>query len=198
MSKGQNQLLQAAMRNRRRAQEERAQREAMDTQLKFIDDSTSTKTEDTEPTPARVEDDAPLAGPIAGPITTKADQHPSLSHKDDHTKTVQRKNETMDSADNASMAGPLTSAPKNHFQIPTKFKGNLMNHPNIASVFQEYFGKVQVGEDRIIVSVAKREIADFNTEQQLDFIKRIIDKQPDFLGEVHRGSREGRFRIIAK
>ncbi len=170
-SKGQNQLLQAALKARKQAAEDRVRH------LPANPESLEEKQPTAQPIVVE-KDDAPIAEPITEPIQTivKPDK---------------------DLADTAAVAVATPQKVRKHVeQVSKKFEGNLVDHPSIKETLQEHFGKVQVGEERIIVGTAKGHLVKESAESVMEFIEELFLKA-DLQVDVYR-SRTDRYRIITK
>lgn len=186
MSKGQTDLLRAALRSRQQAAAEHQRNVQRAEQLRDerLEEARG-DVEDTEPVEQREE---VVEDFIAGPITSPADIRPQRSFD------LQIRELAEVEEDEIPMASPLTDAPQ---VVPQekKFQGNLLEHPSIRDTLLEHFGKVQCGEDRVVVYGALSHLADKSNDELIDFIRNIIIDQ-DFDAQVLAGNREGRFRIV--
>ena len=130
--------------------------------------------------------------PGASLITSKADQTPvkSVKHVVIPSPPLEKYAVVPPSVEDVVVSPRVVHKPA--------FKGNLAEHPSIKQALQEHFKKVQVGEDRLIVSGGKGQLENCTVDSMMEFLTSLISHQSNFDADVFRGNHVGRYRIIAK
>lgn len=181
-TKGQNQLLRAAQQRRRQQQEEQRLRTEQQSQHEESEEIVEAGEVIEQPQPkehpvftTEHEQSAEVAGPMSKPVPQNFHRYSTPTGPTPEEKP--RLSET--------------DKPKKKKAAP---KINWMN-TNIADDLKEFFNKVQVGERTVVVSNAIEKVQHLSTEDTIEVIKGVL-RMSNLDGEVRRGSRAGRYRIV--
>ena len=182
MSKGQNELLRAALARRKQSQQRNAV--PQDTAKPIAADHEPEVAAPVEQTdmPAVI-DDEPMAGPIAD---TKVKQDKKLHAKlleVDELQQVQR--ESQDREEKSKQ--PKKKEPQ--------FKENLVDY-DLPDKLYEAFDKVHVGTDRVIVFGPRNALEHSAADEVIAYIEKTL-LEGGVVVQAVRGAREGRYRAIA-
>lgn len=203
MSKGQNQLLQAALEARRRAAEEARYAKQQQEEAKRPAKPISEPQEElAEPVVEVVEE---VAQPIAAPI-----DH-SDTKKQKHERTLRKKQTPQRNRGNPAKkrhepveeetqpaAGPLTDqTPGNQRPRPSTsvVPDARWNESDIRTDLTKLFGTVRVGTNNLVV-YNPTGVAGHDDEEVIYKIEQLLQKH-NLKGRVAKGSKQGKFRAQA-
>lgn len=193
-SRGQKQLLNAALARRSRQQHEQQARSSV-SEVTLV--SNNEEIEVVAPNANELDrlDHEPIAGPMA--VNEKHEDH-NLNAKLAEANLIppnKKTTEIKDNEDRSAKVGPRTDLPQNLPRVKEqKFKGNFLEMEALSSNLKEIFSKVQIGEGSVVLTNPTFSVE--SEEEVVDQVNSIFKKHGVDVS-VSKGSREGRYRAVA-